>query len=378
MNMVSFHTKENVAALFTIMLIAVLLLLPNPFEKSIYPNAIKASALVLTVDNSMVKSSGIIRHGEQLCTVEVLQGQFKGSISEAVNSLSGQLEVDKFLIEGDKIFTVIDYVEDKVTHVTVIDFYRLDWELILSGIFIVILLWFARGIGFRALLSFIFTVLVIWKILIPCFLSGYNPILVGMLVTIVLTVIIIALVYGFDRRSLASIFGSTAGTLVTGIMAFIFVGQFKIDGAVMAFSESLLYSGYQHINLTQIFTASIFISASGAMMDVSVDISSALHEIVQKSPSISRRELIDSGFTIGRSIMVTMTTTLLLAYSGGYIGLLMVFMAQGTPVENILNLKYVSSEILHTIIGSFGLITVAPFTAVAAGLLFAHPQEYSV
>ena len=113
-------------------------------------------------------------------------------------------------------------------------------------------------------------------------------------------------------------------------------------------------------------------------MDVSVDISSALHEIVQKSPSISRRELIDSGFTIGRSIMGTMTTTLLLAYSGGYIGLLMVFMAQGTPVENILNLKYVSSEILHTIIGSFGLITVAPFTAVAAGLLFAHPQEYSV
>lgn len=70
--------------------------------------------------------------------------------------------------------------------------------------------------------------------------------------------------------------------------------------------------------------------------------------------------------------MGTMMTTLLLAYSGGYIGLLMVFMAQGTPIINILNLKYVSSEILHTLVGSFGLITVAPFTAVASGILLAE------
>ena len=67
--------------------------------------------------------------------------------------------------------------------------------------------------------------------------------------------------------------------------------------------------------------------------------------------------------------MGTMTTTLLLAYSGGYIALLMVFMAQGTPVDHILNYKYVASEILDTVVGSLGLVTVAPFTAAAAGLL---------
>ena len=67
--------------------------------------------------------------------------------------------------------------------------------------------------------------------------------------------------------------------------------------------------------------------------------------------------------------MGTMTTTLLLAYSGGYIALLMVFMAQGTPLSHILNYKYVSSEIIHTIVGSFGLVTVAPFTALTAGWL---------
>ena len=64
-----------------------------------------------------------------------------------------------------------------------------------------------------------------------------------------------------------------------------------------------------------------------------------------------------------------MTTTLLLAYSGGYIALLMTFMAQGTPIENILNYKYVSAEILDTIVGSFGLVTVAPFTALTSAVL---------
>ena len=72
---------------------------------------------------------------------------------------------------------------------------------------------------------------------------------------------------------------------------------------------------------------------------------------------------------VGRAAMGTMTTTLLLAYSGGYISLLMVFMAQGTPLDNILNYKYVSAEILHTIVGSFGLCTVAPFTALTSGIL---------
>ena len=137
----------------------------------------------------------------------------------------------------------------------------------------------------------------------------------------------------------------------------------------MSYSESLLYAGYQSLNLTQIFMASIFIGASGAIMDLAVDITSAVKEVVDKKPDISCMEAIKSGMNVGRAAMGTMTTTLLLAYSGGYIALLMVFMAQGTPVSHILNYKYVSAEMIHTVIGSFGLVTVAPFTAICAGYL---------
>ena len=140
-------------------------------------------------------------------------------------------------------------------------------------------------------------------------------------------------------------------------------------------SESLLYSGFQHLNLTAIFTSSIFIGASGAMMDLSVDITSAIQEVVEKKPDISWKEAAKSGMNVGRAAMGTMTTTLLLVYSGEYITLMMVFMAQGTPVDHILNYKYVAAEVLDTIAGSFGLVTVAPFTALVGGLFLTVRKE---
>ena len=108
--------------------------------------------------------------------------------------------------------------------------------------------------------------------------------------------------------------------------------------------------------------------------DIALDITSAIYEVVEKKPDIGWKEATMSGIHVGRAAMGTMSTTLLLAYSGGYLALLMVFMAQGTPIYNILNYKDVASEILHTIVGSFGLVAVAPFTALMGGLLLVHDK----
>ena len=227
----------------------------------------------------------------------------------------------------------------------------------------------------RAIASFVLTILCLWKVLVPLYLKGWNPIWVGLAITLFLTILIIALVYGFDRRCWAAVSGSFLGILVTCVLGILFTDLFQIHGAVMDNSESLLYSGYAHLNLTQIFMASIFIGASGAVMDLSVDITSAVHEVVEKRPDLGWREAAKSGINVGRAAMGTMTTTLLFAYSGGYIALLMVFMAQGTPVDHILNYKYVAAELIHTVIGSFGLVTVAPFTALCAGLFLARNRR---
>lgn len=122
-------------------------------------------------------------------------------------------------------------------------------------------------------------------------------------------------------------------------------------------------------SLTEILIAVVFIASAGALMDLAMDIAAAVNEVVEQNPDLTTAKAISSGLNVGRAVVGTMTTTLLFAYTGGYIALLMIFMAQGTPVDSILNLKYVSKEIMHTVVGSFGLVAVAPFTAVISGIL---------
>ena len=303
-----------------------------------------------------------------------------------MNLLSGSLEQDKMFVPGDSALVVVSHagdsitaitmiraISESITAITMIDHYRIHWEIFLAAIFGLLLILFAGPGGLRALLSFVITVLAIWKIMVPATLRGANPILVGLLLVALLTVVIIVFVYGFDRRSLSAILGSMLGTLTACVLGVAFTGLLHIHGAVMQDSESLLYAGYQDLNLTHIFMASIFIGAAGAMIDLSVDITSGICEGGAQKARYPPWEAVGSGIRIGQAAMGTMTTTLLLAYSGGYMAQLMVFMAQGTPLVNIFNYKYVASELLQTLVGCFGLVMVAPFTAIAAGFLLTRP-----
>jgi len=373
-------TRETVCyqlpVIFCLVLMAVLFFLPTGFEDAvIYKGTERCAAEVLNTDDSKIISTGLIKSGEQRCTVRFLGGEFKGLEADGFNMLNGSLEADKIFRPGDKALVVISHKGEEILSVNLIDHYRLNKELILAGCFVVLLILFAGRTGIRAVLSFGLTIMMIWKLLVPMYLKGMQPVMVGLVIVLTLTFIIITLVYGFDRKAFAAVSGSFLGIITTCIMGLIFTDAFKIHGAIMPNSESLLYSGYENLNLTQIFMASIFIGSSGAVMDLAVDITSAVNEVIQKKPDIGWREAMQSGMAVGRAAMGTMTTTLLLAYSGGCVALLMVFMAQGTPIDNILNYKYVSSEILDTIVGSFGLVTVAPFTALTSGVFLTRKKK---
>ncbi len=369
--------KSVFLTLFTgLLLICILIAIPTGYEDAlIYQGTERAVGRVIETDNSAIITSGMIQSGEQTCTLLIENGRFQGRRLEGVNFLSGSLEKDKIYKTGDKALLTISYQGEEIRSVVMSDHYRLTKEIVLLLIFAIFLVLFAGKNGFQAILSFLITILTIWKILVPCYLKGYSPVWVGIFITAFLTLMIIFFVYGMDRRTVAATSGALLGVVTTCILGILFTDLFQIHGAIMPNAESLLYSGYQHLNLTAIFMSSIFIGASGAMMDLSVDITSAIAEVVAKKPDISRLEAIRSGINVGRAAMGTMTTTLLLAYSGGYISLLMVFMAQGTPIDHILNYKYVASEILDTVVGSFGLVTVAPFTAVMAGILLAGKKK---
>jgi uncharacterized membrane protein len=234
----------------------------------------------------------------------------------------------------------------------------------------VLLVAFGGWTGLKALLSFVFAGLMIWKLLVPLFLEGYDPILVSLATVGAMTAAVIFLVAGPTKKGVVAFLGAFLGILTSCLLAIYFTNQFKVHGAVMPFAETLLYAGYAHLNLVKIYVAAVFLAASGAVMDLAMDVAASMHEVHQKYPDLTYRESVGSGFAVGRAVVGTMTTTLLLAYSGGYVTLLMAFMAQGVPLMNLFNIIYVAAEVLKTLVGSFGLVTVAPFTALIGGFFF--------
>lgn len=358
--------------------IVVLIFLPTGFEGALqFKDAEKCKVLVEEVDNSSLIDTGLIRTGQQICKVRFLTGRFEGQTSFGWNMLGGSLSQDKLFRPGDKAQAVVHHDEGEIISINLIDYYRLDGELVLAIAFALFLICFARGVGLRSVLSFVITILVLWKILVPLFLKGYNSIFVGLVAVAIMTFVILLFVYGLDKRLLSSFFGSMSGIIFAMILSIICSKAFHIHGAVMANSEALLYSGFADLNLTQIFMASVFIGASGSVMDLSVDITSAVSEVVRNCPDISTKKVIKSGLAVTRAAMGTMTTTLLLAYSGSCIAFLMTFMAQGTPVYNILNNNVVAAEIINTIAGSFGLAMTAPLTAFISGILLTNKDNFT-
>ncbi len=360
---------------FLTILSAILFLKETDFDKRVL-NTNKVKARVIKVDNSIIEHTTIIKMGSQILEVEIIEGKYKGEKIKISNQLLGKLDFDEFYQKGEIILAEFSTDKNgKIVSGVARGVYRLTYIFILFGIFSFMLILVAGTTGLKALLSFIFSALLLWKIMIPLFLKGYDPLWIALMIITSLVIVISFLIGGFTKLGFSAASGSIMGLILTCILTEIFIKPLKIHGAVLPFSESLLYSGFGNINLLKLFIASIFIASSGAIMDISMDVAAAIKEIKEKHPLITMKELIKSGLFVGRAVLGTMTTTLLFAYSGGYITMLMFFMGMGIPWQNIINLPLVSSEILKTLVGSFGLIAVAPITAIIAGYIYSYKKN---
>lgn len=351
-------------------LCGILYFIPTGFETRRNTGSLQAEGRVLEVDNQQLDQHGLLFTGAQTVVVQLLEGPIKGTAITAQNLFSGKMELDKVFEPGDLALVNYAIQGDRVTWARASDHYRLRTEFILLGVFCLFLLAYGGFTGFQAMLSFFFTGLTIWKVLIPCLLKGYDPIGVTFACISCMTAAILFLVAGIGLKGLVAFLGACSGLGVTCLIALFFLPAFKVNGAVRPFSETLLFAGFLNLDLTRLFISGIFLAASGAVMDLAMDLSAAMQEIVRHNPAVTRRELFFSGLMIGRSVIGSMTTTLVLAYSGGYIAMLMFFMGQGISNANILNLNHVAAEILHTLVGSFGLVLVAPMTTVIGALLY--------
>lgn len=327
---------------------------------------------MVEVDDSQLSVAGLVEYGTQRLVVEMLEGPARGRRFHAENELRAQLDIDKKFAPGDVAY--VAWPDGGVQDGGVLvarDHWRLGWAGFLFAAFAALLVLFGGVTGAKALFSFVFSCMAVWKVLVPLCLGGWSAGWTSFAVVLLLSAVIMYLVAGATRTAAGAFLGTLLGVASSLVLSRVFTWCMHVNGATMPFVQALLYSGYQGLDMADVFNGAVILASSGAVMDLAMDVSSGVAEVARRNPGLPRRELFRSGLRIGRAVVGTMTTTLLFAYSGGYLTLLMVFAAQGTSPAVFLNSTLVSAELVKTLVGSFGLVLVAPFSAAAAAFLLA-------
>ncbi len=356
--------KKAVPVVVLALCCAALLLVPGA-RRLADDGARTVCAEVVETDDSGLQLHGLVEFGTQLMKVRLPDGR----VFQAANELRAQMELDKKFSVGDTALVVLPPNAADGDILVARDHWRMGWGFAFFAGFCVLLCVFGGWTGLKALFSFVFSCLVVWKLLIPLVLAGWHASTVVFVTVAVLTGVIMYLVAGWTRKGISAFAGAMLGVVASLALAHFFGRVMNVNGATMPFAQQLLYSGFSGLDLQDIFFGAIVLASSGAVMDLAMDISAGVSEVARHSPGLGRRELFMSGIRIGRAVVGTMTTTLLLAYSGGYLTLLMVFAAQGTSPVDFINSTLVSAEFVKTMVGSFGLVLVAPASALVAAYL---------
>ncbi|MGL4672898.1 MAG: YibE/F family protein [Cetobacterium sp.] len=324
---------------------------------------------VISVDNSGVITAGVSNLGEQKLVVKIKNGPHKNKEIEVHNFLSGALEYDEFYKAKDKILVGV-FERGGQLRGKALSLYRFDSILVLISILSTALIIYAGAVGIKSIISFLASLFVVWKILIPNLNGDSNVFFLTILILLILSAIIIFLVAGFTKKGLAAFLGTLFGFFITTLLTFMFGDMMRLDGMNQPFAQGILLTTNLGVNLLEIFYITIALGASGAAMDIAMDMAATVEEVHKNAPHLSKKDLIKSGFNVGKVVIGTMTTTLLLAYSGGYLTLLMMFLQRNVSISTILNIKIVSAEVVKILIGSISLVVVAPLTAIISAYIY--------
>ncbi|ABW19588.1 YibE/F family protein [Alkaliphilus oremlandii OhILAs] len=327
-------------------------------------------AKVLEVEYLEVDPDNPIFKESMMVKIEILQGEHKGQTFDVVHHITGTYGYDIYVEPGDKILATIEMSDEGNLEAYISEHLRSPYIYIVIGIFVALILIIGRMKGLKTVITLMLTILLVIKGLLPGLLAGYNPILLTILIAFVITLVTILAVSGINKKSFAAIIGILGGVFVAGLIAYLVGTEIKLTGLSSDEAVMLMYipQGIA-FDFRGLLFAGIIISAIGAIMDVGVSVASAMEEVRNVDPNISTKALIMSGMNVGKDAMGTMANTLILAYTGSSIPMLLLFTAYGEDFTKIINLDMIATEIIGALAGSIGLVLCIPLTAVAMGML---------
>ncbi len=294
--------------------------------------------------------------------VEILEGEMKGKVVEIENDFILLKEGQKFYmnylrtINGDEIYSVRD-IDRRAT---------LLW---LTVFFAAVVLFFGKWQGLRSLLSLAGSFLVIIFILIPLLMKGFNPIVVSILIGALILGVAIFFTHGFNMRSVVAFLGTVISICLTGILAYFSIKILNLSGF---FSDETVYLNFGTKGLLDfegLLLGGIIIGVLGVLDDVAITQVAVVSEIKKTAEKISAKELYKKALNVGHEHISALVNTIVLAYTGVSLPLLLWFSQSDSSFGKIINNEIFATEIARTIVGSIGLILTVPITTFLAVVL---------
>ncbi len=316
---------------------------------------------------------GGIRSGEQTIMVRMRSGKFKGEELKASSS-EGNL-FGAVCRPGMKVIVIVSASENG----QLVSVYAKDRS---SAIYSYIALFFGLLIliggkkGLKSILGLIYTIFCIVFLYLPLIYKGVSPFFAAILIAAVTTVMTMYLIGGAGKKTSAAILSTVAGVLASGLSAWLFGKASDIDGYNVSNIETLLYLGQNtDIRIGELLFSAILIASLGAVMDVAMSIASTTEELRRKNPLLNGSELFLSALKVGRDMMGTMSNTLILAFVGGSLSVLVIDYAYDLPYLQLLNSYEIGIEVMQGISGSIGVILTVPFAA-AISAAFLKKEDF--
>ena len=297
---------------------------------------------------------------------------------ETINYVSGKSAYEMKVAPGDKIIVAVSHDFGKTTY-NISDFDRLDYVGYLIGLFVAVLIVFARFIGFKSVIVIGISLLIIFKFYISQVLAGsWNLAALTVGVCAVIAVITHLPISGVSRKTAAALLGTMSGVIIAGLLSVECIHLMHLTGLDSEEAMLLKAATLSQVDFQGILFSGMVFGALGAVMDVSISIASALREISAVQPETTRRDLFAAGMNVGRDIMGTMSNTLILAYVGSSLPLVLLIMSQPqvSPLK-IFNLSLIVTEVSRALTGSIGLICSIPMTALISAWLFHQEKSNS-
>lgn len=322
-----------------------------------------AKAVVLDVSSEDSAKEGIDA-GNQQVQLKITSGTYQGEIITG-SSMNGYL-YGAYCEKGTKVIVRLSEYDGSIS-ASVYNYDR-EMPILVLVVFFLLVMWIVGGKrGIHSITALVFTFFLILTLYVPLIYMGCSPFLAAVLCVALITTLSIFLIGGPSKKSLCAIVGTVTGVVAAGVIALIFGKAAHINGYNVESIETLIYIGQNtNLNIGEVLFSGILVSSLGAVMDVAMSVSSALTEITENSPGISRKDLFKSGMQIGRDMIGTMSNTLILAYVGSSVNTLIIIYAYQYSAHQIFGMYSIGIEIMQSLSGTLGIILTVPFVSAVS------------